>query len=143
MGITCQSGLCRLTGCKNRWRRQYPDWVEHSGQSPGPRFAQSWSQSPVHPPGRPVVAGIGCLTEKISQFVDHFLNPISKKVKSYVQDTNDFIRQISSFTELPEGRMLVTMDVTSLYTNIPNREGLRARMRALDTWRRVMSSQPT
>ena len=34
------------------------------------------------PPGRPVVAGIGSPTEKISQFVDHFLKPISMKVKS-------------------------------------------------------------
>lgn len=87
------------------------------------------------PPGRPVIAGIGSPTEKISQLVDHFLNPYSKKVKSYVQDTNDFLRGIQAFESVPEGTMLVTMDVTSLYTNIhvPNREGLRAAVQCLDS----------
>ena len=27
------------------------------------------------PPGRPIISGNGCPTEKMSQFVDHFLNP--------------------------------------------------------------------
>jgi hypothetical protein len=37
------------------------------------------------PPGRPVVSANGCPTEKISKFVDHFLNPTCKKIKSYVK----------------------------------------------------------
>jgi hypothetical protein len=36
------------------------------------------------PPGRPVVSGNGCPTEKISSFVDHFLNPTTKLIKSHV-----------------------------------------------------------
>ena len=87
------------------------------------------------PPGRPVVAGIGSPTEKISQFVDHFLNPISMKVKSYIRDTNDFLHKLKVLEEFEEGTLLVTMDVTSLYTNIPNNEGLRASMQALEKHR--------
>ena len=89
----------------------------------------------IPPPGRPVVAGIGSPTEKISQFVDHFLNPISMKVKSYVRDTNDFLHKLRNVEKLVEGTLLVTMDVTSLYTNIPNNEGLRASLIALEKYR--------
>ena len=41
------------------------------------------------PPGRPFIAGIGCPTEKISQFVVDFINPCSTKVRSYKRETND------------------------------------------------------
>jgi hypothetical protein len=49
-------------------------------------------------PGRPVVSGNGGPTEKISKFVDHFLNPTVKESRSYVKgyhtfsDTNGRIR---------------------------------------------------
>ena len=89
----------------------------------------------IPPPGRPVVAGIGSPTEKISEFVDHFLNPLSMRVKSYVRDTNDFLHRINALEVFMEGVLMVTMDVTSLYTNIPNDEGLRASMAALMKFR--------
>jgi len=85
------------------------------------------------PPGRPVVAGIASPTEKISQFVDHFLNPCSIKIRSYVKDTNHFLDTLDSLGEVKAGTLLVTMDVTSLYTNIPNDEGIAAAMRALES----------
>ena len=89
----------------------------------------------IPPPGRPVVAGIGCPTEKISQFVDHFLNPCSIKVRSYTRDTNDFLNRISLTGTMTADTLLVTMDVTSLYTNIPNEEGLRASLISLERHR--------
>ena len=33
------------------------------------------------PPGRPIISANGCPTERISQFVDHFLNPTNQKLK--------------------------------------------------------------
>jgi hypothetical protein len=47
------------------------------------------------------------------------------KVKSYVRDTQDFISKILEAPPLPPGTM-VTMDIVSLYTNIPNHEALVA-----------------
>jgi hypothetical protein len=38
---------------------------------------------------------------------------------------------MESFTDLPDNTLLFTMDVKSLYTNIPNQEGLRAVAKAL------------
>ena len=86
-------------------------------------------------PGRPVVAGIGSPSEKISQFVDHFLNPVSMKVRSYLKDTNQFLRILNKTPILKPGTLLVTMDVCSLYTNISNEDGLRAALLALNLHR--------
>ena len=78
------------------------------------------------PPGRPVVSGNGCPTEKISRLVDHFLNPLSKGVRSYVKDTTHFLQQLEDLGEVLEESLLVSLDVVSVYTNILNQEGLEA-----------------
>ena len=79
-------------------------------------------------PGRPVVSSVGCHTETISSFCDYHLQPFNKELPSYVQDTTSFVNKIESLTDEDprEDTILVTMDVRSLYTNIPNNEGLDA-----------------
>ena len=77
-------------------------------------------------PGRPVISSVNCHTSEISRFVDHKLQPEVRKLDSYVQDTTDFIKKISKIKSIPKGAYLVTMDVRSLYTSIPNEEGLQA-----------------
>ena len=76
------------------------------------------------PPGRPIVSANSCPTEKISAFVDHFLNPLVKESKSYIKDTTDFITKIESLDLRNDNYILGTLDVTALYTNIPNEEGI-------------------
>ena len=62
------------------------------------------------------------------------MQPFAKSLKSYVQDTTDFINKIETVSKnLPQKAILVTMDVKSLYTNIPNREGITAVKSFLDT----------
>ena len=77
-------------------------------------------------PGRPVVSSIDCHTTKISKYIDNQLQPHVKELKSYVKDSTDFIRKINSMEKIPDNSILVTMDVRSLYTNIPNKEGIEA-----------------
>ena len=78
-------------------------------------------------PGRPVVSSVGCHTEKISKFVDHHLQSMNRNLESYVQDTTDLVKKLDSLPEDPrKDTILVTLDVRSLYTNIPNNEGLDA-----------------
>jgi hypothetical protein len=74
------------------------------------------------PPGRPVVAANGAPTEKISQFVDHFVNPFCPKIKSFVKDTTHFLQKLEGIGQLPKGSFLVTMDVVALYPNIPHQK---------------------
>ena len=75
--------------------------------------------------GRPIISGNNSPTEKISAFVDEHIKQFVPHIKSYVRDTPDFIKKIENF-KLNGDYFLVTMDVTSLYTNIPNHEGLVA-----------------
>ena len=83
------------------------------------------------PPGRPIISGNNGPTERISKFVDHFLQPCVPKIKSYVKDTKHFLNILKEINEIPEGAILATLDVSSLYTNIPTIEGLRAATKLL------------
>ena len=97
----------------------------------------------IPPPGRPIISANGCPTENISQFVDFFLNPTCLTLPSFVKDTTHFLHLINDLGQLPDNCLLVTMDVSSLYTNIPNNEGLTAARAALDTHRPQANIKPT
>jgi hypothetical protein len=77
------------------------------------------------PPGRPIMAGNGHPTERISQYVDEHLKQHMKSIPSYIKDTNHFL-EICRNTTLPPNSRIVTLDVSSLYTNIPHQEGIYA-----------------
>ena len=77
-------------------------------------------------PGRPIVSSNSHPTERISQFVDYHLQPLVHKLPSFVKDTNDFLNKLLTIGNLPADSLLVTLDVSSLYTNIPHNEGINA-----------------
>ena len=78
------------------------------------------------PPGRPILSANQSPTEHISAFVDYFLKPTIPRLRSYVKDTTHFQQILKDIPPLQPNSFLVTLDVTSLYTNIPNKEGIRA-----------------
>ena len=105
-----------------------------------PRTSQLYLLPKIHKnvspvPGRPIVSANDSPTERISAFVDHFLAPIARTSKSYIQDTSDFMRKLGDFKDIPSKASLVTLDDCSLYTNIPNIEGLNAAYDALGSSR--------
>ena len=71
-------------------------------------------------PGRPVINSIYCHTSRMSQFVDYYLQPEAKKLKSYVKDTIDFIKKIEAIDHVSDDFYLVSLDVPTLYTNAPH-----------------------
>ena len=104
------------------------------------RTAQFYMLPKIHknsktPPGRPIVSGNGCPTERISQFIDFFLQPCVKNICSYIKGTTDFLLMLQNPGNLPEKSILVTLAVASLYTNIPNEEGIRATLYSLNNAR--------
>ena len=108
------------------------EWLLQT-QNP-PRIPEFYTLTKIHKPkpvGRPIISGCGGPTEKISAFVDQLLQPIAKNQKSYIKDTTDFINFIEN-KKFPEETLLVTMDVTSLYTNIPQEEGTQIVCKAYD-----------
>uniref|UniRef100_A0A8C5WHF8 Reverse transcriptase domain-containing protein n=1 Tax=Leptobrachium leishanense TaxID=445787 RepID=A0A8C5WHF8_9ANUR len=77
------------------------------------------------PPGRPIVSGIDSISSKVAEYLDHLLQPIVRKIPSYLKDTGDIIRSLNTIT-WEENFLLVTCDVRSLYTNIPHNRGCEA-----------------
>ena len=71
---------------------------------------------------RPIISGCDGPTERIPSFLDHILQPTAKARKSYLKDTTQFINFIEE-RKVPENAILVSIDITSLYTNIPQGEG--------------------
>ena len=55
--------------------------------------------------------------------MDHFIQPLVPLQKSYVRDSGHFLWLLENIN-LPNTPILCTLDVTSLYTNIPNSEGI-------------------
>ena len=74
-------------------------------------------------PGRPTVSSCDSPTEKISMLLDIILQPYVLDTKSHIRDTSDFLQKVSKI-ELKDNDWLFTMDVMSLYTNIPHDEGI-------------------
>ena len=84
------------------------------------------------PVGRPIISGCDGPTERISAFLDRLLQPIAQRQASYLKDSTDFINFIAS-TEVPKHAIIVSMDVTSLYTNIPQEERIKTICKAYVT----------
>jgi hypothetical protein len=78
-------------------------------------------------PGRPIISGCEGPTVRLSEYVDIYLKPLIQYIQSNVKDSTDFLKRIFKLNDtLPKDFILITIDVKSLYTNIPNREGIYA-----------------
>ena len=75
-----------------------------------------WPQ-PNMPEGRPIVSDCGSESYRVSQYIDSFIRPISIRHSSYIKDTYDFVSKIRG-QQIPKTALLVTADVSSLYTNM-------------------------
>ena len=76
------------------------------------------------PPGRPIVSDCGSETYGTAEFLDHFLNPLSIKHPSYIKDTYHFVEIVKALI-VPSDCYLFSLDVKSLYTNIPIPAGIQ------------------
>ena len=94
-------------------------------------------------PGRPIVSSNSHPTERISQFVDYHLKPLVQTTQSFIKDTTHFLNKLQQLGQLPNNAILVTLDVSSLYTNIPHNEGIDACRHFLDTRNRTSSTIST
>ena len=111
--------------------------IANGSKNQSPRTPQFYIPPKIHKKGnlgRPVVSLINCHTANISKYVDYHLQLIVKQIPSYVKYINDFINKINTVKSVPENSYLVAMDVRSLYTNIPNAEGISVVKRAFGNY---------
>ena len=95
-------------------------------------------------PDRPAISNYGYYTEKISAVLDFYLQPSAEKIKSYVEDTNDFLNKwLRSLPKLPDNIILCMVDVFGLYPNITHKDALPALRKQLDNWMKKYISSDT
>ena len=82
--------------------------------------------------GGPVISNCGYYRENISSFSDFHLQPFAREAKSYIKDSNDFLKKLRSLPNLPDDIILCTVDVAGLYPNIPYAEDLSTLRKRLD-----------
>jgi hypothetical protein len=79
-----------------------------------------------NPPGRPIISGVGGPTETLSKIIDHWLRPLVTSLPSYIKDSTHMLQTINKWNTkygpFNDSVKLVTLDVSSLYTNIPQSE---------------------
>lgn len=75
--------------------------------------------------------GIGFVTARLGQYMDHFLKPLVCGTKAYLRDTS-YIIQILEMITLPSQSYLVTADVGLLYTIIGHEDAMSSVQWALE-----------
>ena len=75
-------------------------------------------------PGLLVISNCGMPAEKISEFLDHHLQPLMKQGESYIKDNGDFLEKLKRVEQIPKEAIFVTADVVGLYPSIPHDGGL-------------------
>ena len=79
--------------------------------------AEKWAQPGKMPDGRPIVSDSGSESCRVAAYVNSFLRPLANQHPAYLKDTYDFVAKVRG-KHVPKGALLVTADVTSLYTNM-------------------------
>ncbi|XP_011407404.1 PREDICTED: uncharacterized protein LOC105314749 [Amphimedon queenslandica] len=77
------------------------------------------------PPLRPIVAHNNSLLSNTAKFIDHILQPLAQAYNDYLKNSTQLISYLETST-IPNDIILVTLDVKSLYTSIPQSECLES-----------------
>ena len=92
------------------------------------KFHDQTKSPKIHKPnnqGSPIISACSCPTELISSYLDKIMAPIVKSLPSYIKDSQHALEIFCDFNFLGEDQLIFTMDISSLYTVIPNSEGLQ------------------
>ncbi|XP_072046859.1 uncharacterized protein [Amphiura filiformis] len=91
----------------------------HKTPPPGVRFV-----------GRPVVSNCSSPLERASELIDFYLLPVVRSQPTYLKDIGDTIRKIENLT-LPQGIILASLDVVSMFTSVPQDQAFRVTLETL------------
>ena len=108
-----------------------------------PKIHKSRTVWPQHnmPEGRPIVSDVNSESYRVSEYIDHFINPLSCLHPSYIKNTYTFIAEIRD-TVVSKDDLIVTGDVSSLYTNMNINRTLSCVKKALASTKGTYSKRP-
>ena len=102
------------------------------------RMSQFYGLPKDHKPGlplRPVVSTCGSPTSNISLLLERILNQLLRFVPAHLTSTEECVEQLRGLGRLPSKSIVASLDVVSLYSNIPINESIDAAMQLLEAHR--------
>lgn len=69
--------------------------------------------------GRPIAGAVNWITTPLSKLLDFQLQPLIKSIPTILRDSSQLVSELKTL-RIPEGAILVTMDVESLYPSMIN-----------------------
>lgn len=129
-------GLCAQAHLKGLVDKDTMEYLVN----PFPRTPTFYALPKVHknlkcPPGRPIVSGIGSLSECASRYVDSFLLPHVTSLPSFIKDTPDLLRHVEG-THVPPGALLVVIDIKSLFIRV-SRTSRASEWLSPSSWKKI------
>ena len=109
----------------------YTDWDTTRiivASLPNARLNVFYALAKIHKPLlciRPIVSNSGSVFEGISKWLDYMLQPIYQSTQTYLRNSDQLLHDLPKQTLSPD-TLLITVDVESLYTNIPIGKALQA-----------------
>ena len=130
--ILAKHGVLVTADLKNPFNIRLTKLAEYLTQlkgSPNCKLGYFYMLMKVHKPklaGRPIVSSIDTVTYFASKYLDRTLQPIYKRISSYIESSQALIIALDEWkaTDFP-GCALLCADIDSLYPNIPLVEGLQ------------------
>ena len=110
-------------------------WVLNKEAKPGVALGNI----KTHKAGNPlklITSCCGTAIENFSAFIEFYLQPLARKLPSFIKDTTDLLNKLEDLNKsgpFPTGTLLVSWDVVSMFPNIDNKLGLTAVRKSLNT----------
>jgi UDP-N-acetylglucosamine transferase subunit ALG13 len=83
----------------------------------------SWSRNGQIPPGRPIISNTHSADTEVSSYIDRHLQPIVNKQPYILKNSEELLAALKN-VKISEKTILFSLDVRSLYTNIPLAKGM-------------------
>ena len=91
----------------------------HGSNSPASRFYVLPKFHKDNMPMHPIVSACGTAKYKTTKFITKILQNNCGKTSSFVKDSTDFIKKIKHLSINPAEEILVSFDISALFTSIP------------------------
>ena len=105
------------------------------------KSTDKWTVPGVIPPGRPIVSGCNSESANVEHFIDYHLQPIATSIPSFIRDSLHF-KSLLSDLDIRDSDILFSLDVQSLYTNIPIQQGIASVKQALSEHASTAKNRP-
>ena len=119
----------KLTSRLGRLKKEgeIPESLYQRLRPSGSQLPRIYGLPKIHKPEvplRPIVACIGAPSYKLSKYITSLISPLAGRTDSHVKNSKHFVEMMSGL-RIEDDEMLVSFDVSSLFTNVPVDEAVR------------------